>query len=136
MIEPYLFFKGSCEEALEFYRTALDAEVNELIRFRESPEPPPPGMVPEGWEEKIMHASFQVGGAKVMCSDGCGDESDFSGFSLSLTVPSAEKAQKAFAALSEGGKVTMPLAKTFFSPLFGMVTDRFGVGWMVNVDSK
>ena len=135
-IEPYLFFDGCCEEALEFYRSALGVEVEERIRFKESPEPPPPGMVPEGWEMKIMHASFRVGDARVMCSDGCGDGNKFGGFSLSITVPTVPEADRAFAALAEGGKVTMPLEKTFFSPKFGMVTDRFGVGWMVNVDAK
>lgn len=135
-IEPYLFFGGRCEEALEFYQSALGAEVAYLMRFKERPEANPPGMVPDGWGEKIMHASFRVGEATLMASDGCEKGSGFAGFSLSVTVPTVEEAEKTFAALAEGGRVTMPLEKSFFSPRFGMVTDRFGVGWMVNVDSE
>lgn len=135
-IEPYLFFGGRCEEALEFYKSALGAEVEYLMRFKESPEPSPPGMAPDDWGEKIMHASFRVGGSTLMASDGCEKGSGFTGFSLSVTVPSVEDAEKTFAALADGGEVTMPLEKTFFSPRFGMLTDRFGVGWMVNVDTN
>ena len=133
-IEPYLFFEGCCEEALEFYRRALGAEVTMLMRNKESPEPPPPGMLPPGSENKILHASFRVGDAVVMASDGmCSGKAGFQGFSLSLSVASKAEADKLFAGLSEGGVVRMPLSKTFFSPCFGMVTDRFGVSWMVIV---
>ena len=133
-IEPYLFFNGRCEEAVEFYKKALGAEVIMLMRFKESPEPPQPGMVPAGSENKIMHASFRVGDTMVMASDGhCTGKTDFQGFSLSLTVANEAEAERKFAALAEGGQVQMPLAKTFWSPRFGMVADRFGVGWMVTV---
>jgi PhnB protein len=105
-----------------------------MMRYKESPEPPPSNMVPPGWDNKIMHTSFKVGGTTVMASDGCGPEkSGFQGFSLSLAVPSESDADQAFNALSAGGKVTMPLDKTFWSPKFGMLEDRFGVGWMVSV---
>jgi len=135
-IQPYLFFGGRCEEAVSFYRTALGAEVEMMMRFSESPEPMPEGSLPPGFENKIMHSSFRVGGATVMASDGCGGNANFSGFSLSLSVASPEAAKKAFAALSAGGKVDMPLDKTFWSPLFGMLTDKFGVAWMVSVEHK
>ena len=132
-IQPYLFFGGRCDEALAFYKKALGAEVDMLMHFNESPEPPPPGTIKPGFEKKVMHSSFRVGGNTIMASDGCGEESKFSGFSLSLALPTVADVDRAFAALSEGGKVTMPLNKTFWSPRFGMVTDRFGVGWMVSV---
>lgn len=132
IVQTYLFFGGRCEEAVEFYRRTLGAEVDMLMRYKESPEPPPPGMVPEGWEEKVMHTSFRIGETAVMASDGCNDSS-FNGFSLSLTVPTEADAERVFAALAEGGKVEMPLGQTFWSPKFGMLTDRFGLGWMVTV---
>ena len=136
LIQPYLFFNGRCEEAVEFYRQALGAEVRMMMRYKESPEPPPPGMVPDGWDEKIMHAAFTVAGNLVMASDGCADTPGFHGFSLSLTLPNEAAAQKAFAALSAGGSVTMPLCKTFWSPCFSMLTDRFGLGWMVTIPEE
>ncbi|HUJ10029.1 MAG TPA: VOC family protein [Verrucomicrobiae bacterium] len=133
-IQPYLFFDGRCEEALEFYRQALDAEVTRLMRFKDSPEPPQPGTSPPGSDNKVMHASFRVGETMVMASDGrCGGKPNFEGFALSLIVPNEGEADRRFAALEKGGQVQMPLAKTFFSPRFGMVTDRFGVCWMVIV---
>jgi len=133
-IQPYLFFNGSCEQAVEFYRKALGAEVEMMMRYKESPEPPPPGKLPPGFENKIVHASFRIGQTTVMASDGCAAEKpNFQGFSLSLGVPNETEADRAFAALSDGGQVRMPLTKTFWSPRFGMVEDRFGVGWMVSV---
>lgn len=133
-IEPYLFFNGRCEEAIGFYQQALGARVEFLMRNSESPEPPPPGMLPPGSEHKIMHASLHIGGALVMMSDGmCEGNMAFKGFSLSLDCPDADAAREAFAALADGGQVKMPLARTFWAPLFGMVEDRFGVGWMVGV---
>ena len=132
-IEPYLFFNGCCEQAVEFYKKALGAEVLMLMRYKESPDPPPPGMVPAGWDNKIMHTSLRIGDATVMASDGCSEGVNFQGFSLSLAMANQEQAQRAFAALAEGGQVRMPLGKTFWSPCFGMVADRFGVGWMVTV---
>lgn len=133
-VQPYLFFDGRCEEAIEFYRRALGAEVEFLMRNKDSPEPPPPGMIPPGSENKVMHASLKIGDSIVMASDGhCAGNPRFDGFSLSFTVPTEADAERVFAALADGGKVTMPLAKTFWSPRFGMLTDRFGVGWMINV---
>lgn len=130
-----MFFDGRCEEAIQFYRTALGAEVEMLMRYKDSPEPPPPGTVPAGYEDKVMHATFRIGGTALMASDGCGDTPSFAGFSLSLAVPTAAEADSAFAAIADGGEVTMPLTKTFWSPRFGMVTDRFGLGWMISVEA-
>jgi PhnB protein len=133
-VQPYLFFEGRCEEAIEFYRGALGAEVTALMRFRECPDPMPPGMVSPGSEDKVMHAAFRIGGATVMASDGrCSGQPRFGGVSLSVSVPDEATADRFFAALAEGGRVQMPLGKTFFSPRFGMVADRFGVSWMVVV---
>ncbi len=136
-VQPYLFFNGNCEEAVEFYRAALGAEVEFKMRYQESPEPLPPGMVPPGFENKIMHCSFRISETTLMASDGCSPEkARFEGFSLSLTVPNEAEADRAFAALAKGGQVRMPLAKTFWSPRFGMVADRFGVGWMISVAAQ
>lgn len=135
-IEPYLFFEGRAEEALEFYRKALGAQVEMVMRYKDSPEPPP-GMVPPGSENKVMHASFTIDGERVMVSDGsCGGKARFQGFSLSITTKDEAEAKRKFGALAEGGQVQMPLGKTFFSPCFGMVSDRFGVGWMVIVPQE
>jgi PhnB protein len=130
-IQTYLHFNGCCEEALEFYRRTLGAETTFLMRFKDSPEPPPPGSVPPGSENKVMHASFRIGDASLMASD-CGPPT-FQGVSLSITPATEDQAEKLFAALSEGGEVKMPLTKTFFSPKFGMLVDRFGVSWMIHV---
>ncbi|HUN49514.1 MAG TPA: VOC family protein [Candidatus Sulfotelmatobacter sp.] len=133
-IEPYLHFDGNCEAALDFYRRALGAEVTMLMRFKDSPEPLDPAMVPAGSENKVMHASFRIGGSNVMASDGrCQGKPSFQGFSLTLTAANEAEADRYFNALADGGKIGMPLAKTFFSPRFGMLTDRFGVNWMVLV---
>ena len=135
-VQPYLFFDGRCEEAIEFYRRALGAEVMMLMRFKDSPEPPAPGMVPPGAEDKVMHLSFRVGDTVIMASDGrCQGQPGFQGYSLSLTVPDDGEAERRFAALADGGQVQMPLTKTFYSSRFGMVADRFGVSWMVIVAS-
>ncbi|MBS0264364.1 MAG: VOC family protein [Planctomycetes bacterium] len=135
-VQPYLFFGGRCEEALEFYKQALYARVGMVVRFNESPEPPPPGMLAPGFESKIMHSEFQVGGMTLMASDGCDDKSQFDGFRLALSVPTEADADRAFHALAAGGKIDMPLVKTFWSPRYGMVTDKFGVGWMVMVPGQ
>jgi PhnB protein len=137
MVQPYLFFNGVCEEAVRFYEKALGAKVEMMMRHKESPEPPPPGMLPAGFENKIMHVSFKVGETMVMASDGCeAGKPSFAGFSLSISVPTEAEADQVFAALSEGGEVRMPLMKTFWSPKFGMVQDKFGVGWMVVVPGE
>ena len=133
-LQTYLFFDGRCEEAVEFYKRVLGAEVTMLMRFKDSPEPPQPGMVPPGSEDKVMHMSFRVGETTVLASDGrCQGKPSFQGFSLSLTVPNESEAERRFAALADGGQVQMPMTKTFFSPRFGMVADRFGVSWMIYV---
>lgn len=133
-IQPYLFFDGRCEEALDFYKKALGAEEVMLMRYKDSPEPPPPGCVPPNSENKVMHCAFRVGGSTVLASDGqCKGKPNFQGFSLSLTVANEAEADRVFAALAEGGQTQMPLDRTFFSPRFGMVADRFGVSWMVYV---
>ncbi len=130
-IETYLFFEGRCEEALEFYRRTLGAEVTMLMRFKDHPEP---DMCTPGSEDKIMHANFRIGDTTVMASDGrCEGNPKFQGFSLSVTLTDEADAERLFAALSDGGQVQMPLTKTFWSPRFGMVADRFGVSWMINV---
>ena len=136
-IQPYLFFEGRCEEAIEFYKRALGAKVEMLMRIKDSPEPPPPGMHPPGSENKVMHASVRIGAATLMASDGrCQGKPRFQGFSLSLDAQDEVQAKRLFGALAEGGQVQMPLGKTFFSPCFGMVADRFGVSWMVIVPAK
>ena len=128
-LDPYLFFEGRCEEAINFYRTALGAETLMLMRFKDSPEP-----TNHGDPDKVMHARLRIGDGTLLVSDGrCMGKSDFKGFGLSLTVSSEAEAERLFKGLCDGGQVQMPLAKTFFSPKFGMVFDRFGVLWMVYV---
>lgn len=134
VIEPYLFFNGRCEEAVKFYQKALGAELQMMMRYKESPEPPPPGMTPPNWGDKIMHATMKIGATVVMASDGCGEKTGFEGFSLSISVHTEAEAKNVFTSLSEGGQVKMPLGKTFWSPCFGMTQDKFGIGWMVSVN--
>jgi PhnB protein len=134
-IQPYLFFDGRCEEAVEFYKARLGAKVEMLMRDKESPEPPP-GMVPPGSGDKIMHASLRIGDAVLMASDGnCAGKPSFTGFMLSLSARDEAEAERLFAALADGGQVQMPLSRTFWSPKFGMLADKFGVGWMVGVEA-
>ncbi len=132
-VEPYLFFDGRREEAIAFYRRALDAEVLAQLRWKDCPEPPPPGTPPMP-ADKVMHARLRIGGTELMASDGrCQGKPEFQGFALSLTAKDEAEADRLFNVLGEGGQVQMPPAKTFFSPRFGMVADRFGVSWMVYV---
>ena len=127
-VQPYLFFEGRCEEAMEFYRKALDAKVERVMKYKEAPPSPGMKMPPE----KVMHASFKVGETQVLASDGnCSGKPSFQGISLTVTARDGAHAKSVFNALAEGGKVSQPLIKTFFSSNFGMLTDRFGVGWMV-----
>ena len=134
LIEPYLFFEGRCDEAVEFYRQTLGAEVGALMRYKESPEPHQPGALPPGSENKVMHGVLRIGDTTVMVSDGrCSGKPDFRGFALTINAPDVTRADQMFAALADGGQVQMAQAKTFFSPRFGMVTDRFGVLWMIIV---
>jgi PhnB protein len=134
LIQPYLFFNGRCDEAIEFYRRSLGAEVAMLMRNKDAP-PDAQMPLPPGSENKVMHATLNVGGGVVMASDGMSSGTpEFKGFSLSLTYPTEAECQRVFAALADGGRVDMPLAKTFWSACFGMTTDRFGVQWMVSLD--
>lgn len=133
-VQPYLFFNGRCEEAIEFYRSALGAQVEMITRFKDSPDLQGGGMIPPGSDDKVMHASLRIGDSTVLASDGqCAGHLSFQGFSLSLTAPTDADAARVFAALGDGGRVEMPLSKTFFSSSFGMLVDRFGVGWMIYV---
>ena len=130
-LQPYLFFDGKCDEALAFYKTAVGAKPKMLMRFKEAPDQ---SMISPGSADKVMHAQVQIGDTTVLMSDGrCGGKTDFKGFALTIAVNNESEADKTFNALAAGGQVTMPLGKTFFSPRFGMLTDKFGVGWMVLV---
>lgn len=136
MLQPYVFFEGRAEEAAQFYGEVLGAKVEMLMRYAEAPDPPPEGMIPKGSERKVMHMALRIGDSMLLGSDGmCSGKPQFQGFSLSVTVPNEAEADRVFARMAEGGQVQMPLGKTFFSPRFGMVADRFGVGWMVIVAS-
>lgn len=136
-VTPYLFFDGRCEEAIDFYKKAVGAEVGMMMRNKESPDPHPPGMLPPGSENKIMHASLRIGDTVVMASDGhAKGQPKFEGFSLSLNAKDEAEGQRLFAALSEGGKVNLPLTETFFAKSFAMLADRFGVNWMIIAGPK
>lgn len=131
-VQSYLNFDGRCEEALEFYRRAVGAEVTALLRFKDSPEPCGDGAAPPG--DKVMHSSFRIGDSTVMASDcHCGGKPNFQGFSLSLTAPNDAAAERLFMSLADGGQVQVPLTRTFFASSFGVVSDRFGVSWMIYV---
>ncbi len=139
-VQPYLFFEGRCDEALEFYRKALGAQVGALMRYKDCPEPASPGECPSGGTgtgpapEMVMHAEFTIGQTQLMASDGMGSgKPNFQGICLSLNPADAAAAERLFNALADGGQVRVPLGKTFFSPAFGMLADRFGVGWIVVV---
>ena len=133
VMRPYLFFAGRCGEALEFYEQTLGAKVEMLMRFNESPDAIPEGVLQEGFEDKVMHATLRIGSTEVLASDGRDDKSTFEGFRLALTLACENDADQVFAALSDGGTIDMPLTKTFWSPRYGMVTDKFNVGWMIMV---
>jgi PhnB protein len=133
-VQSYLHFDGRCEEAIEFYKRAVGAETTMLMRFKDAPPSDGPSMISPGSENKVMHASLRIGDTDVMVSDGrCGGKPSFQGFCLTLNAANEADAKRFFAALGDGGQVQMPLAKTFFSPCFGMLADRFGVPWMVIV---
>jgi PhnB protein len=133
-VQPYLFFDGRCDEAVEFYKKALGAEAQMMLRFKDSPEPHQPGMLPPGAENKVMHGRLRIGATTILVSDGrCTGQPNFQGFGLSITVADGAEAERVFNALADGGKVQMPMTKTFFSSHFGMVADRLGVSWMVYV---
>ena len=131
-VQPYLFFDGRCEEAVDYYRRVLGAEVKEFMRWTDHPSPEGQCMVSKENENKIMHMSFKIGDTTILASDGrCEGKPNFQGFALTIQVPNEAEAERKFNALADGGEVRMALAKTFFSPRFGMVADRFGVGWMI-----
>jgi len=133
-VQAYLYFDGRCEEAIAFYRRAIGAEVTMLMRMKESPEPPPPGTLPPGWEDKVMHAELRVGETTLMVSDGRQQgRPRFEGFSLTLVADDDAQAERWFAALSAGGAVKQPLITTFFSSRFGMLADPIGVPWTIIV---
>jgi PhnB protein len=134
-ITPYLMFNGRCDEAIAFYKSALGAEVEMLVRYNESPDPVPEGILEPGFEKKVMHASMNIRGNRVMLADGCDSKGKFESFRLNLSVGTEAEAKQAFNALAEGGAIEMPLGKTFWSPAFGMLRDRFGLGWMVMIPS-
>jgi PhnB protein len=130
-VQPYLNFDGRCEEALEFYKKAVGAKVGMMMRFKDAPDP---AMSAPGNENKVMHSAVEVGDSTVLMSDGrCTGSANFSGITLTLSAKTEAEADKVFNGLADGGQVTMPLTKTFFAPKFGMLTDKFGVGWMVLV---
>jgi PhnB protein len=130
-VQPYLFFDGRCQEAIDFYRQVFDADVQMVMHFKDCPVPT---SVPPGSDDKIMHASIRVGDTEMFMSDGhCGGNPSFQGFSLSVSPANDAEAARLFSALGDGGVVNMPLGKTFFASSFGMVADRFGVNWMVMV---
>ncbi len=130
-VQPYLSFEGRCDEAIEFYKKAIGAKVEMVMRFKEAPDQ---SMISPGNADKVMHAALRAGDAMLLMSDGrCTGGANFHGIALALSVATEADADRVFGALSDGGKVNMPLTKTFFSPRFGMLADKFGVGWMVLV---
>jgi len=132
-VQSYLNFDGRCEEALEFYKKALGAKIDMLMRFKDAPDK---SMITPGSENKVMHSQIQVGDTTLFMSDGrCTGNANFHGIALSISTASEAEANKIFSALADGGQVQMPLSKTFFSPHFGMLSDKFGVGWMIIVAS-
>ena len=136
-IQPYLFFRGRCEEAINFYKATLGAEILMMLRFKDNPDKPGPDKVPAALDERIMHASLRIAGSEIMMSDGMkSGPLDFQCISLSLSVPNEAEADRLFNALAKDGAVQMPLGKTFFSPRFGAVSDKFGVSWMVIAQPK
>ena len=135
IVEPYLFFGGQCDAALNYYREHLGAEIGMIMRYGDSPEPAQCPL-PDGWDNKVMHASFTIGQSRLMGSDGMKAEMPEDGHCMSLTLPTEAEALQAFAALADGGNAFMPIGKTFWSPCFGMVSDRFGIQWMVTVPAQ
>lgn len=135
-VHIYLIFSGRCEEALRFYKETIGAEIKTIMKFNEAPQPPPSGTLQPGFEDKVMHSEFVVNGTTIMASDGQNDKNKFCAFSLMLSCQNEVEAKGAFRALSDGGKVTMPMGPTFWSPCFGMLVDKFGMGWMVMVPGE
>jgi PhnB protein len=133
-VQPYIFFDGRCDEALKFYEKALGAKVDMLMRFKDAPDQ---SMVSPGSKDKVMHAAVHIGDTQVLMSDGrCLGKPSFQGFALTISATDDAEGDRRFNALAEGGQVQMPMAETFFASRFGMVADKFGVGWMVLVEKK
>jgi len=135
-VQPYLLFGGRCEEALNFYQRAIGARVGTLMRWRDSPDAPPPGMLAAGFEKKVMHSELHIGEHVVMASDGSSESERSSGFSLAITVTTEAEVDRLFGALVEGGQTVMPPGPTFWARRFAMGSDRFGIGWMVMVPGE
>jgi PhnB protein len=136
-VQTTLNFYGRTEEAVTFYGRAIDAVTLFVLRFRDCPDP---SQSRPGFEEKLFHATFRIGSTEIMASDcGCenpGSDTAFSGFSLALRVETPEKAERFFAALGEGGRIQIPLLKTFFAERYGIVVDRFGVSWKIMAEEQ
>lgn len=136
-IQPYLFFRGRCEEAIAYYKEKLGAEVVMMMRFKDNPDKPGPDKVPKALDEKIMHASVRISNSEIMMSDGMkSGPLDFQCMSLSLRVPTEAEADRIYGALAKEGTVQMPIGPTFFARRFGSVADKFGVSWMVIVPTE
>ena len=134
-VQAYITFGGRCEEALEFYKKSLGAEVTGVMRWKESRDKDM--KAPPGYEEKVMNAAFRIGDTELMADDGMGESTpEFKGMTLAIETADDAEARRIFTALGEGGMVTMPLVKTFWTSSFGMLTDKFGVPWMVNVAAQ
>jgi len=132
LVQPYLFFDGKCEEALNYYKSKLGAKVDMMMRFKESPEPASMQGLPANAGDKIMHSSFHIGDTMLMASDGmCGGKPNFQGLSLSIAVDDDATAERLFNALKADGQAQMPMSETFFASRFGVVADKFGVSWMI-----
>ena len=133
-VQPYLFFRGRCEEAIDYYKKTLGAEVDVMLRFRDNPDKPGRDQVPAELDDRIMHASLRIAGAEIMMSDGMkSGPLDFACMSLSLSVPSEAECERLYNALAADGTVQMPIGPTFFARRFGAVADKFGVSWMIMV---
>ncbi len=131
LVQPYLFFGGTCEQALNFYKDVLGAKIGRVMRFKDSPEQLPEGQCGSFLPEHIMHAEFRIGESTIMASDGCGDEIKPAGFSLSVAIQDVDEARRIFDRISEGGEAMMPFGPTFFAKGFGMTADKFGIPWMI-----
>ncbi|MFM0321344.1 VOC family protein [Caballeronia glebae] len=131
-LDTYIFYHGDCAAALELYQAAFGAQIATLLRFRDAPDG---GNAPPDWADKIMHGVFFVGDRAIMVSDGQHGQphKSYSGFTMSITADDAQSGERAFNLLAEGGSVLTPWQSTFWTQGFGMLTDRFGVPWLINV---
>jgi PhnB protein len=129
-LSPYLSFGGDAEAALKFYAEALNGRVTDLKRFSEAPQMPHPN------KNEILHGRVEAQGLRIMASDGKKDAPSGGRISLSLDFTDNAELDRVFAKLSAGGTVTMPVAEQFWGARFGMLTDKFGIVWMLNCDAK